>query len=125
MAAFDIFQRSLYSLLSTIQQRLIFASTRLRDGPQSNDSFPNALLQFVPNIYQRRPGFFDNVGSQQSVYRLDYSDIHVPSLVFIATKDIQEGEELFVNYRFSPSATKLPDWYQPVDIEEAARRWKK
>jgi hypothetical protein len=32
-------------------------------------------------------------------------------------------EEVFLNYRLNPASTHMPDWYQPVDIDEDFRRW--
>ena len=43
------------------------------------------------------------------------------SLVLVATRGLQDGEELFLNYRLSPG--KRPDWYRAVDAEEDVRRW--
>jgi hypothetical protein len=43
------------------------------------------------------------------------------SVVLIATRRLQD-EEIFLNYRYNP-ANPVPDWYSPVDIEEAKRRW--
>ena len=68
-----------------------------------------------------------------------YAECHNPSLVettlrphwpamktllFITTKPIAKGEELFVNYRFNPQAKrKHPKWYHAIDPEEDAMRW--
>jgi len=43
-------------------------------------------------------------------------------LGFVTLREIQKGEELFVNYRFNPKIPK-PDWYFPVDVKEDEARW--
>lgn len=39
----------------------------------------------------------------------------------MATRQLEEGEELFLNYRLSPG--RRPGWYHAVDQEEELRRW--
>jgi len=46
----------------------------------------------------------------------------IRALVLIATRDIEDGEEIWLNYRLSPHV-KPPSWYVRVDAEEDARRW--
>jgi hypothetical protein len=48
----------------------------------------------------------------------------VPGIAFVATRSIEHGEELFVNYRLNPGVVGgLPTWYEAVDSEEDALRW--
>lgn len=48
----------------------------------------------------------------------------VPGIAFVATRSIEHGEELFVNYRLNPGVVGgLPKWYEAVDSEEDALRW--
>jgi len=49
-------------------------------------------------------------------------ELYVPSMVYITSRDLMDGEELFLNYRFNPNL-KTPKWYSPVDVAEDARRW--
>jgi hypothetical protein len=49
-------------------------------------------------------------------------DISQLSVALVAIRPIQQGEELFLNYRLNPKL-KLPEWYHPVDEQEDRRRW--
>ena len=71
---------------------------------------PDNLQYLVPNSYAQRPSMF-----------LYDRDILMMSIVFVALEAI-EDQELLLNYRLNPNL-KLPDWYQPVDIDEDTRRW--
>jgi hypothetical protein len=44
-------------------------------------------------------------------------------VAFVSTADIDDGDELFLNYRYNPDNT-LPDWYTPVDIDSDREMWK-
>ena len=46
----------------------------------------------------------------------------VRSLVLVATRDIDDGEEVWLNYRLSTHVSP-PEWYTRVDPEEDERRW--
>ena len=43
-------------------------------------------------------------------------------VVYIALKDIEQSQELFVDYRYNPRID-LPDWYTPFDKHAAFLRW--
>jgi hypothetical protein len=43
-------------------------------------------------------------------------------LAFISTAEIEDGEELFLNYRYNPD-NALPDWYTSVDAEADRKMW--
>eukprot|EP00798_Chlamydomonas_sp_ICE-L_P021314 gene21314-28245_t len=45
-------------------------------------------------------------------------------LALVATRTIQDGEELLQNYRLNPYQEQ-PDWYHSVNPEQAYRRWAK
>jgi hypothetical protein len=47
--------------------------------------------------------------------------LHLPGLVLVSNEQLEDGQEVFLNYRLSPAAR--PDWYVPVDKEEEKRRW--
>lgn len=49
-------------------------------------------------------------------------DGSIRTLVLVATRDIEDGEEIFLNYRLSTHVTP-PSWYTRVDPEEDDRRW--
>lgn len=46
----------------------------------------------------------------------------MPSSVVVASRYLKHGEELFVDYRLSPDAPQLPDWYEHVDAIGARSR---
>ncbi len=46
----------------------------------------------------------------------------VRGLALVATRQVQDGEELLQNYRLNPHAPR-PAWYTSYDAEEEARRW--
>jgi hypothetical protein len=54
------------------------------------------------------------------VHETDNSAIR--ALVLVATRDIEDGEEVWLNYRLS-THVEPPAWYTRVDAEEDARRW--
>ena len=45
------------------------------------------------------------------------------SVVYLAARPLEDGEELFVDYRLNPFAGPLPEWYTPFDSAGAMRRW--
>lgn len=48
----------------------------------------------------------------------------IQTVVMVATTDLEDGEELFLNYRLNPKhQERLPPWYAPIDAEEDQRRW--
>mmetsp|Transcript_20563 Transcript_20563/g.24928 ORF Transcript_20563/g.24928 Transcript_20563/m.24928 type:complete len:195 (-) Transcript_20563:923-1507(-) len=80
-------------------------------GNRKSGSTPLKLSPYIPNKYWEKP------------HLLSYDlEVEVQSLVLVATRDISNNEELFVNYRFNPEM-ELPKWYHPVDSNEDRRRW--
>ena len=77
--------------------------------------FPEELRPYIPNSYARPRSL---LGSP------DQSAL-VQTVVLLATTDVEDGEELLLNYRLNPKHGKesLPSWYMPVDAEEDERRW--
>ena len=47
----------------------------------------------------------------------------IPGLALLTLEPIEDGAELFLNYRFNPDQPDLPDWYTDPFPEESARRW--
>jgi len=50
-----------------------------------------------------------------------FDPVYVPSegvpcggIALVTTTDIEDGEELFMDYRYDPSDPELPEWYHPV-----------
>ena len=39
------------------------------------------------------------------------------SVVFLASRPLDDGTELFVDYRLNPDSLNLPPWYQAVQNE--------
>lgn len=70
---------------------------------------------FIPNIYFTKPKI-----SRQKINTL------IQTVAIVARKDIEDGEELFLNYRaLFPIESFKPDWYEYPDKDEATRRWAK
>lgn len=89
-----------------------FDNDYMRKQSASFDNYIPNELYTNPNIF---PRWMSRLREKQSL---------VPSLVFVASREIQDGEELLVNYRFNPKLEKLwPAWYTPVDSHEDAERW--
>jgi len=51
-------------------------------------------------------------------------DVLMPSIVFIALRDIDDGEEILGDYRLNPEC-EYPSWYTPLDEEAAKKRWQR
>ncbi|KAA8490740.1 SET domain-containing protein 9 [Porphyridium purpureum] len=47
----------------------------------------------------------------------------IPGVALVTTRNVEDGEELFLNYRFNPNFDGLPSWYIDPDPDESARRW--
>jgi len=67
---------------------------------------------------------FGERGDRRVAKPMDASklDGDIRSLVLVATRDIEDGEEVLLNYRLSTHVNP-PSWYHRVDAEEDARRW--
>jgi len=74
--------------------------------------------QFIPNAYYKNtsvsPGWYNFLKQREVVAQ---------TTLFVTTKPIKDGDELFCNYRFNPNLEELPDWYHHVDIDEDRERW--
>lgn len=47
------------------------------------------------------------------------------TILMVATKEIQDGEEILMDYRFNPKARAIyPSWYVPHDENDAFHRSK-
>jgi len=73
--------------------------------------FPEHLQSYIPNEYFKPP---------TGINKRSGTIMH--SMLLIASKRIQEQEEVLLNYRYNP-ANPYPDWYVQPDPEEAQRRW--
>ncbi|TDH65210.1 uncharacterized protein CCR75_001528 [Bremia lactucae] len=69
--------------------------------------------ELIPNSFVQEPSRLSMLGKRTIVH----------SLAFIATADIADGEELFLNYRYNPDRP-LPEWYTSVDEESDRAMWK-
>lgn len=77
--------------------------------------FPPELLPHVPNVYDATPSLLKGTYSATL-------GVAMPSVALLATQPIRDGDELFLDYRLSPT-TDRPEWYCPVDPAEEQRRW--
>lgn len=75
------------------------------------NEFPLNLRPFIPNDYFQPP---------RGLSKRPGTIMHC--VILVATRKIEEKEELLLNYRFNPS-NPYPDWYSQPDLEEAKRRW--
>ncbi|KAF4325049.1 hypothetical protein BBO99_00000606 [Phytophthora kernoviae] len=67
----------------------------------------------IPNRFVKEPSRLSMFGKRTIVH----------GLAFIAMANIEDDEELFLNYRYNPDRP-LPKWYTPVDIESDRAMWK-
>lgn len=51
----------------------------------------------------------------------DDSDDIIHGMVLIATEEIDDGEEVFRNYRFNPQLKNIPEWFEDPDPENTKR----
>ncbi|KAG6974890.1 hypothetical protein JG687_00000122 [Phytophthora cactorum] len=69
--------------------------------------------ELIPNSFVQEPSRLSMLGKRAIVH----------GLAFIATADIADEEELFLNYRYNPDRS-LPEWYTPVDVDSDRAMWK-
>jgi hypothetical protein len=69
-----------------------------------------------------RFGLVEKIRTELGFKTSDASKGVIRGLGFVSTRDIEPGEELFVNYRYNPKVP-APAWYHPVDVKEDEQRW--
>lgn len=69
--------------------------------------------KLIPNRFVKEPSRLSMFGKRALVH----------GLAFIATANIEDGEELFLNYRYNPDRP-LPKWYTPIDVDSDRAMWK-
>uniref|UniRef100_A0AAV1VMS6 SET domain-containing protein n=1 Tax=Peronospora matthiolae TaxID=2874970 RepID=A0AAV1VMS6_9STRA len=79
------------------------------EGPFAAKKFD----ELIPNSFVKEPSRLSMFGKRAIVH----------GLAFIATADIADGEELFLNYRYNPDRP-LPGWYTAVDVDSDRAMWK-
>jgi hypothetical protein len=67
----------------------------------------------IPHTFEKKPTLLGTI---------DKSAVHY-GMVLMALRDIGDGEEIFLNYRFNPKVGGKPDWYHSVNLEEDEKRW--
>ncbi|KAF1784105.1 hypothetical protein GQ600_22454 [Phytophthora cactorum] len=70
--------------------------------------------ELIPNSFVQEPSRLSMLGKRAIVH----------GLAFIATADIADEEELFLNYRWIQPDRSLPEWYTPVDVDSDRAMWK-
>uniref|UniRef100_A0A7S3D6I1 SET domain-containing protein n=1 Tax=Palpitomonas bilix TaxID=652834 RepID=A0A7S3D6I1_9EUKA len=103
-------------------------------------SIPPQLAAFLPNRdlhptasmsllgYKSASGYDQSV-VEEVMHDLEWTGPSSPSLltrtvVLVALRPIGDGEELYLDYRYSPRMKeRWPAWYHAVNSEEAERRW--
>ena len=51
------------------------------------------------------------------------SDACMRTIVFIALRHIEHGEEVVMDYRLNPNHPELPEWYSSYNESAAKERW--
>ncbi|KAG7393593.1 hypothetical protein PHYPSEUDO_007430 [Phytophthora pseudosyringae] len=69
--------------------------------------------ELIPNSFVQEPSRLSMIGKRAIVH----------GLAFVATADIANEEELFLNYRYNPNRP-LPEWYTSVDVDSDRAMWK-
>lgn len=83
------------------------------------ENFPEDLRPWIPNRYARPP-------SEKSMEVNGFEDTCMHGLVMVLTEPVQDGQELFMDYRLHPNAGTAglwPSWYKPHDVEQSENRW--
>ncbi len=107
-----------YSSLASLHSSNAFAVGQLINHSKENanvlccdytfysSDFPTQLVGYIPNL------LFTNNNNRNSS-SIPRTDMIAKSIVFIATRDIRRGEELFFDYRYNQArkAEDLPPWY--------------
>ncbi|POM62776.1 Uncharacterized protein PHPALM_28029 [Phytophthora palmivora] len=81
--------------------------------PQEEPFTTKEFDELIPNSFVQEPSRLSMFGKRSIVH----------GLAFIATADITNEEELFLNYRYNPDRP-LPEWYTPVDVDSDRAMWK-
>jgi len=90
------------------------------DYPSVTDLFPSHLQRFIPNQYAQPLSLLG---------KLETAFCCMKGSVLISCQPLEEGDELFMDYRLNPTShgdvnsTGLPAWYEPYDVDEALMRW--
>ncbi|KUF76147.1 hypothetical protein AM587_10012752 [Phytophthora nicotianae] len=97
--------------------------------------------ELIPNNFVQEPSRLSMFGKRAIVHVCNWSanillllndadhtdnfiyTISKQGLAFIATADIADEEELFLNYRYNPDRP-MPEWYAPVDVDSDRAMWK-
>jgi hypothetical protein len=97
------------------------------------DNVPDHLRHLVPHALYSRPHRYSSKPGSVSAYALRVIEgapkdeprhRPIPSQVLISTRELQDDEELLVDYRFNPHRRKAwPSWYSEYDPEASRRRW--
>ena len=72
------------------------------------------LRPFIPNAYDTPPGVLSPDTAKESFAQ---------GAVIVALNDLEDGDELFCDYRLNPNLKNLPSWYIPVDESRDAILW--
>ncbi|OWZ24835.1 hypothetical protein PHMEG_00016 [Phytophthora megakarya] len=81
--------------------------------PQEEPFTTTEFDELIPNSFVQEPSRLSMFGKRAIVHGLG----------FIATADIANDDELFLNYRYNPDRP-LPEWYTPVDVDSDRAMWK-
>ncbi|DBA03261.1 TPA: hypothetical protein N0F65_011620 [Lagenidium giganteum] len=79
------------------------------DFPITEPFTSDEFRPLIPNSFVEQPSRLAMFGKRTLVH----------GLAFIASTDIKDGQELFLNYRYNPN-NPLPDWYTPCPTNKMA-----
>lgn len=97
------------------------------EGPEETESVFSILTDATRTVSERFQdaslAVFGEDGDKPKMVKTEAAAMDfVRSLVLVATRDIDDGEEVWLNYRLSTHVSP-PEWYTRVDPEEDERRW--
>ena len=84
----------------------------------SNADMTQPVFSLNRNVHGRR----DKEELHTPASSRTFSKSMLPLIVGIASQDINDGEEILLNYRLNPNTVR-PSWYHPVDEDEDRKRW--
>lgn len=106
---------------------LQLAMLRINNPFSVKQTIPKGFSKYISNRFlnDRTPSLLDYLKLQQ-FSSLKVAEIFAPTVVALATRDIEKGEELYLDYHYDPDIEQ-PSWYDHVDIEqdkEISRKYK-
>lgn len=116
----DLTQQNPYALAHKINHpasgsrtNVLQVSFDFPGDPLELSCFPEDLRHLIPNKNAKDPTIL-GTPDRSALMR---------SLVVLASEPVEDGQELYMDYRLNPEAGALPSWYSHADKAQAMRRW--